>query len=31
MDPVWKAKVLEVFELRRQARRAKREDSLVNR
>jgi hypothetical protein len=31
MDPVWKAKVLEVFELRRQARMAKREDSLMGR
>jgi hypothetical protein len=31
MDPVWKAKVLEVFALRRQARMAKREDSLMGR
>jgi hypothetical protein len=32
MDPVWKAKVLEIFALRRNARRvALREDSLMNR
>jgi hypothetical protein len=31
MDPVWKAKVLEVFELRRQARMVKREGLLMGR
>lgn len=31
MDPVWKAKVLKIFEVRRKARHAKREDSLMNR
>lgn len=31
MDPVWKTKVLKIFEVRRNARDAKREDSLMNR
>lgn len=31
MDPVWKAKVLKIFQVRRNARVAKREDSLMNR
>lgn len=31
MDPVWKAKVLKIFQVRRNARDAKREYSLVNR
>jgi hypothetical protein len=31
MDPVWKAKVLDIFKLRRNAKTAKREDSMMNR
>jgi hypothetical protein len=31
MDPVWKAKVLDIFAWRRSAKNAKREDSLMNR
>ena len=31
MDPVWKAKVLDVFKLRRNAKIANREDSMMNR
>jgi hypothetical protein len=31
MDPVWKAKVLDIFTLRRNAMIANREDSMMNR